>query len=321
MSFVHRSTLIGVRIFSHIPILNSTWEAQTDVAAQNSQGLTALHYAAIFGHQEIVKALLGASADINVKSKDGWTALHYAACCGRHEVVKVLLSAGADINAKDNHGWTALHHAAGDGHQEVVKTLLGAGADINAKDNNGWTALHHAACYNRTDVAGLLDGVEIKGTRHPGEMSNETQSEKSLPAQIGPITPSLSDVELLSKLVSHHPTDHLFPRFLGSALWAEKNYSQAISLYEKSIQLDPSNASAVCVDQIHQTRFCDECQNDIFGICYRCTECDDFDLCINCYSKPCRYEHPPELSHVFLRIPSEGWSPSSANGHSAEGGS
>jgi len=290
MSFVHRSTLIGVRIFSHIPILNSTWEAQTDVAAQDSQGLTALHYAALYGHQEIVKALLGA---------------------------------GADINAKDNFGLTALHYVAGQGRLDLVKTLLGARADINAKDNNGWTALHYAAWNNRIDIAELLDGVEIKGARLPGEMSNETQNEKSLPAQTGPITLSLNDVqtkvEFLSKLVSHHPTDHVFPSLLGSALWNEKKYSQAISLYEKSIQLDPSNASAVCVDQIHQTRFCDECQNDIFGICYCCTECDDFDLCINCYSKPCRYKHPPESSHVFLRIPSEGWSPSSADGHSEEG--
>jgi len=185
--------------------------------------------------------------------------------------------------------------------------------------------LHYAAWTNRIDIAELLDGVEIKGARLTGEMSNETQSEKSLPAQIGPITPWPSDVqtkvELLSKLVSHNPTDHVFPSFLASALWNQKKYSQAISLYEKSIQLDPSNASAVCVDQIHHTRFCNVCRNGIFGICYRCTECYEFDLCINCYSKPCRYEHPPESSHVFLRIPSEGWSPSSADGHSAEGGS
>jgi len=415
MSLVYRSTLSGVRILSHIPILNSTWEAQTDVAARDKRGqtplhyavklrqseivatlvsagannvkdndgvtalhyavkyaqweevttllgagadiiakdndgMTALHYAVKFGHSDIVMALVGSGAN-NVKDNDGMTALHYAARYGRWEAATALLGAGADIIAKDNDGLTALHYAAKDGKRKVVKALVGAGADnvrggkdgmtalhyaaqygrwkvvkalvaagvdINAKENDGWTVLHYAASHNRKDIVELLAGVELKGARRASEMTTEleTQSEKSRPVQMSPITLSLNDVQteadLLSKLASHYPTDFIFPRLLGSAFWNEKKYSQAISFYEKSIQLDPSNATAVRVDQIHLTNvICSKCKNEIFGIFYSCTECYDFDLCLNCYSKPYRYRHSPESSHEFLRIPSEGWSLSS----------
>jgi ankyrin repeat protein len=62
----------------------------TNVNQQNSQGLTALMFAAVKGHEEFVQKLLNAGANKNLKDKAGRTALDYAVLEGHIKVIKIL---------------------------------------------------------------------------------------------------------------------------------------------------------------------------------------------------------------------------------------
>ncbi|KAG0320193.1 hypothetical protein BG000_003662 [Podila horticola] len=49
----------------------------------------------------------------------------------------------------------------------------------------------------------------------------------------------------------------------------------------------------------HFNIICDGCDNDIFGVRYKCANCPDFDLCGNCEASPTPRHDP---THVFLKI-------------------
>ena len=93
------------------------------------------------------RSLLLGGADANAKDSDGMTALMYAALYTSADSMKMLLDRGADPNAKNNAGLTALMLAAGD--LEKVKLLLAKGADVNAKGTFGAPPLMIAAGYAR----------------------------------------------------------------------------------------------------------------------------------------------------------------------------
>ena len=89
---------------------------------------------------EIAKYLIEQGAEINHQDSDGFTALHYAAKNGHIDVVKMLLNKGASINVypdetKFYKGETPLRSAcsypnANDKNLEVVKYLVEKGASL-----------------------------------------------------------------------------------------------------------------------------------------------------------------------------------------------
>lgn len=114
--------------------------------AANTDGMTALHFAAQNGDTAIVRFLIENGAD--VKAQDmvfSRTALHFAAENGNLETVKYLAEHDAEINDKDDFGATALHYAAKSNNLDVVKYLVSKKMDYTAKDVRGWSAMHYAA--------------------------------------------------------------------------------------------------------------------------------------------------------------------------------
>ncbi len=126
--------------------------------AKNTQGLTALHWAAFRGFSDIVELLLAKGADPNIKGGPGVTPLMQAAMNGHATVCSLLVAKGANINEPDNEGLTALHKAASDGHAEVVKILVAGGGDKAAKSASGATPLALAEKRKRAEVIPLLQG-------------------------------------------------------------------------------------------------------------------------------------------------------------------
>jgi ankyrin repeat protein len=125
------------------------------VFSKNSEGFTALHYAASYGYIEIADLLLAKNADVDAKTGKGETPLHYAASYGHKDIVELLLSNGVNVDVRDGIGRTPLYDAAASSRIEEVRILL-AEADVNMGTLRGYTALSGAASHGREDIVQLL---------------------------------------------------------------------------------------------------------------------------------------------------------------------
>jgi ankyrin repeat protein len=130
--------------------------AKIDVNARDSEGKTALMYAAqnTYGKDQIaiVKILIENKADVNVTERTyGKSALFDATANGNIEVVKMLIAAKANVRAKDLSGEPILTAAVGYAHRSntddlpIIKLLVASGARINDQDSQGITPLMKAA--------------------------------------------------------------------------------------------------------------------------------------------------------------------------------
>ena len=107
---------------------------KTDVNAPESDGSTALLWAAYNDNLEMTKALLAAGAKVNATNRYGLTALLQAAGTGDTPIVDVLLKAGANANQAHPEGETPLMAAARAGHEDTVRLLVANGANTNSAD-------------------------------------------------------------------------------------------------------------------------------------------------------------------------------------------
>eukprot|EP00166_Cyanidium_caldarium_P005444 ctg_662.g249 len=96
--------------------------------ARDTDGHTALHWAALEGHTGIVRRLLqaGTSADVRSRGADqlGQTPLMWAVVGGHLEVVRLLVEeAGSDAAAVDARGYSPMVHAVQYGYIDIVHWL------------------------------------------------------------------------------------------------------------------------------------------------------------------------------------------------------
>jgi hypothetical protein len=107
---------------------------------------TAFHAAASTGEVEMLRILLDSHADTTALDTNGWTALHYAAACTLGvKSVHFLCELIPDlIDYQCNEGNTALHIAARYGCIENVRALLETAANPHLQNKAGKTAYHLA---------------------------------------------------------------------------------------------------------------------------------------------------------------------------------
>ncbi|HWN38254.1 MAG TPA: ankyrin repeat domain-containing protein [Gammaproteobacteria bacterium] len=109
-------------------------ESGADPNLPNEFGVTPLLQASRNGDVATMRALLDGGADADRAVRDGETPLMAAARTGNAEAVALLLTRGSDANAAESlEGQTALMWAVAEGHAAVVDELLRAGADPNSK--------------------------------------------------------------------------------------------------------------------------------------------------------------------------------------------
>mmetsp|Transcript_20977 Transcript_20977/g.36790 ORF Transcript_20977/g.36790 Transcript_20977/m.36790 type:complete len:1017 (+) Transcript_20977:69-3119(+) len=164
-SALHYAACVG-----HTEIMKILLSRGAMVDLQDGEGASALHYAARDGHSEVLKILLSAGAEVDFQCKDGRTALHVAAWGGHVAVAKILLGAGAQVNSQDRSGMSALMFAACTGNMEITKFLLGAGGQAGLSDSNGATALHHAVLGGHVELVKFFwrAGVDVDGQDRNG---------------------------------------------------------------------------------------------------------------------------------------------------------
>jgi ankyrin repeat protein len=123
-----------------------------------TDGMTPLANASVRGHLEVMQLLLAARADVNLADSGGNTPLLHAAMRGRADAVRLLLEHGAKVNAASGHGWTPLMTAAWEGHTLIVKELLKHGADASLINTDRRSALMLAESEGHREIAKLLAG-------------------------------------------------------------------------------------------------------------------------------------------------------------------
>jgi 26S proteasome non-ATPase regulatory subunit 10 len=152
---------------SHAEVVDFLLKNGVDVHAGNSQGKTALHFAAsssgmFHGNLAVIEVLLNAGAQPTAAQKDGVTPLHRAASEGNANAVLRLIQAGADVNAKNVLGNTPLFMCTKDERLDHALVLLQTGADAHVRNLAGKTALERAASQTRwsESVKAWLDGKQ-----------------------------------------------------------------------------------------------------------------------------------------------------------------
>ena len=85
------------------------------------------------GNLKSVQFWIKKGDNIEGKNSDGQTALHYAASVNRLHIVEFLLEKGAKIEEKDKKGHTPLHFAVSKGFQPIVEILIKHDANLEAK--------------------------------------------------------------------------------------------------------------------------------------------------------------------------------------------
>ena len=125
----------------------------------DTQGRTALSYAAEAGQTDVVSLLLQRGANAETAGSNGQTPLSHAASSGHAEIVHALLESGAAPDSADQDDESPLSHAARRGHVEVVRALLQGGANVDSSDTFGRGPISYAAEGGHDGVVqALLEG-------------------------------------------------------------------------------------------------------------------------------------------------------------------
>ncbi len=155
-----------------------------DVNEAQSDGMTALHWAASRGDAKSAQTLVVSGARVDALTRNGnYTPLHLAARSGHAAAAKTLLEHGADVNALTSSGnATALHFASSNGDSETVNILLEKGAKVDARETAfQQTPLMWAAASNRVPAirALLKHGADIEAVSLVEDMAAREKADRA----------------------------------------------------------------------------------------------------------------------------------------------
>ncbi|PAA66278.1 hypothetical protein BOX15_Mlig016846g2 [Macrostomum lignano] len=124
-------------------------------------------------HGEILRRLVQAGTDIDAVNSNGYTALHYAALNDDSNAVYTLVHFGCDISAKNNRMQTPLHMAAEQNRLRAAEALLLSGAPLNIADKTGKTPLVLATQGGCICIVDMI----IKAERHREKVQRVLKNE------------------------------------------------------------------------------------------------------------------------------------------------
>ena len=116
--------------------------AGADPNVPDDDGRTPLFSAVLGGSIGLVGLLLESHADIQARDSQGFSALHYAAQEDLPEMARLLIAKGADVNAVDEDGASVLWRAifAWRERPDMIQILIAAGAKPDLANKAGESA-------------------------------------------------------------------------------------------------------------------------------------------------------------------------------------
>ena len=165
-----RSPVADAAMQGDIAAVRSLIQQKADVNAPQSDGATAIQWAAYRNDLPLAGILIGAGANVKAANREGATPLYLASLQGSSAMLQRLLEAGADANEVGPQGETPLMLAARSGNVDSIKLLLDYKANIDAKDKlRGTTPLMWAVEQSHPAAVKLLieRGADVKANADP----------------------------------------------------------------------------------------------------------------------------------------------------------
>nr|XP_021183196.2 ankyrin repeat domain-containing protein 27 [Helicoverpa armigera] len=134
-----------------------SYSTDFDINFTDTNGFTALHYAARYGLDELCHILILNNANVNCSNKKNQTPLHLAALNNKTQVIRLLMDNGANINAIDIAGNTPMHNICAMGNIGAAKMLLNYRPDLTKLNGAEKTALVVAQENVHLTIIDLID--------------------------------------------------------------------------------------------------------------------------------------------------------------------
>jgi len=109
---------------------------------------------------DMVRYLIQSGGDVAWQDNDGATPLHYAAEINDIDLIAILVEiGGAAVNACDDEGESALFYALREGHVEAAKKLVDFGVDLQSQNASNETVVDFCQAVNDAACAEFLSMV------------------------------------------------------------------------------------------------------------------------------------------------------------------
>ena len=138
---------------------------------KDSDGYTAMAYAAANNSHTVIRTLLQHGADARLTDDGGFTPLMLSIINQGDSSTVTMLASNSDVDAKNKDGQTALMLACQSGRTPASKILVKHGADVNVADKFQKTALIYAAEFGKFSLIKVLletQDIDVGYSSHDG---------------------------------------------------------------------------------------------------------------------------------------------------------
>ncbi|GKT40023.1 ankyrin-3 [Colletotrichum spaethianum] len=236
------------------------------------------------GYDDILQYFVRHGANISVSDDLGRRPIHYLTGLGRWNSntrpVRVLLKANVDIQVADKFGRTALHWAAGSKDLELLELILRKlpkGYNINVRDGDGWTPLMWACRTSQGAPFPVID--KLVTTLGADIFPRSTDGEWSA-MKLACLSNQEEDIKELLQPVGHESQHD-----------GKDDFKEVWDVAFHNIPPAPPHSGRP---------YCDSCFAGMVGTRYKCTICDDYDLCFKCFpSRDTMHDANHELKEYY----------------------